>query len=522
MATGTLMPAPVFTGLDANGNPVAGGLLYTYEAGTTTPATTYSDVGLTVANANPVVLDSAGRATVFLTPGSSYKFLLNTSAGATVWTADNVSAVPTSASSLDVVGTAGTTLAAGQVVYLSDGSGGTTAGRWYLADADQTYSSSLAPAIGIALAALTAGESGTIRTGGLIADLSGLTAGTAYYVSATAGALTNTPPAKARLVGTAQTTTTLLLTPPVSTATLASGTASSSTYLRGDLTWAAVAADIGLASVNDGRLTATAGTPVTTADVSGATSVYFTPYCGNSLALYDGARWYVRTFSEITISLSGFTASRPYDIFAYDNAGAVAIETLVWSSATARATAITRQDGVYVKSGAATRRYLGTVYINSSGGQTDDTKTKRYVYNAQNRVDRALRVIDTTDSWTYTAQVYRQANAAAGNQLEIMVGVSDDAINVTVQVSGQLTSPSWFSVAIGEDSTSAKHADCVTSAGYGSGPTGAGASLIVAPAVGWHRYVWLEYSNGASPATTFYGDNGGAILQAGMVAAWRA
>mgnify|MGYP000412339876 CR=1 FL=1 len=62
MATGTLMPAPVFTGLDANGNPVAGGLLYTYAAGTTTPATTYTDVGLTVANANPVVLETAPEA----------------------------------------------------------------------------------------------------------------------------------------------------------------------------------------------------------------------------------------------------------------------------------------------------------------------------------------------------------------------------------------------------------------------------------------------------------------------------
>ena len=139
-------------------HPLSGGLLYTYVAGTTTPATTYSSVALQVANANPVVLDSAGRATVYLTPGASYKFVLTTSAGATVWTADNISAVPLSASSLDMDGTAGTTITAGQVVYLSDGSGSTTAGRWYLADADQTYSSSLAPAIGIAMVSLAPGD----------------------------------------------------------------------------------------------------------------------------------------------------------------------------------------------------------------------------------------------------------------------------------------------------------------------------------------------------------------------------
>ena len=61
MATGTVMPSPVFTGFDSNGDPVSGGLLYVYDAGTSTPATTYSDVNLTIANANPVVLNSAGR-----------------------------------------------------------------------------------------------------------------------------------------------------------------------------------------------------------------------------------------------------------------------------------------------------------------------------------------------------------------------------------------------------------------------------------------------------------------------------
>jgi hypothetical protein len=51
---GTVMPAPKFVGLDNNANPVSGGKLYTYLAGTTTPQPTYSDVNLTVANANPV------------------------------------------------------------------------------------------------------------------------------------------------------------------------------------------------------------------------------------------------------------------------------------------------------------------------------------------------------------------------------------------------------------------------------------------------------------------------------------
>ena len=77
---------------DNNGVPLAGGLLYTYEAGTTTPRQTYTDSSGTTTNSNPIVLDSAGRVPeqVWLTSGSSYKFILQTSTGVTVWTEDNV------------------------------------------------------------------------------------------------------------------------------------------------------------------------------------------------------------------------------------------------------------------------------------------------------------------------------------------------------------------------------------------------------------------------------------------------
>lgn len=80
---------------DNSGNPLAGGLIYTYDAGTTNPAATYtSNTGLT-ANSNPIVLDSAGRATneIWLTEGASYKFILKTSLGTTLGTYDNVPGV---------------------------------------------------------------------------------------------------------------------------------------------------------------------------------------------------------------------------------------------------------------------------------------------------------------------------------------------------------------------------------------------------------------------------------------------
>jgi hypothetical protein len=77
---------------DNNGNPLAGGKIYTYAAGTTTPAATYTTYTGGTANANPIVLDSAGRtpAQIWLTAGSSYKFVLETALGVTIKTDDNI------------------------------------------------------------------------------------------------------------------------------------------------------------------------------------------------------------------------------------------------------------------------------------------------------------------------------------------------------------------------------------------------------------------------------------------------
>lgn len=74
---------------DANGNPLAGGKLYSYAAGTSTPLATYTDAGGTMPNTNPVILDSRGEASVWL-GATPYKFALYTSTDTLVWTTDNV------------------------------------------------------------------------------------------------------------------------------------------------------------------------------------------------------------------------------------------------------------------------------------------------------------------------------------------------------------------------------------------------------------------------------------------------
>lgn len=79
---------PKFQAFDSNGDPLSGGKLYTYEVGTTTNKTTYSDRILSTANANPVVLDSRGECVVYFS--GTIKFVLKTSADVEVWTMDNV------------------------------------------------------------------------------------------------------------------------------------------------------------------------------------------------------------------------------------------------------------------------------------------------------------------------------------------------------------------------------------------------------------------------------------------------
>jgi hypothetical protein len=80
---------------DSNGVPLAGGLLYVYTAGTTTPATTWTTSSGAVANTNPIVMNAAGRTPyeIWLNSGVTYKFALYTSTNVLIGTYDNIPAI---------------------------------------------------------------------------------------------------------------------------------------------------------------------------------------------------------------------------------------------------------------------------------------------------------------------------------------------------------------------------------------------------------------------------------------------
>tara|TARA_R110000782_G_scaffold224221_1_gene311202 strand:+ start:2884 stop:3873 length:990 start_codon:yes stop_codon:yes gene_type:complete len=90
---------PVPQILDSNGNPSGGAKVYFFEVGTTTPKNTYSDAGLSIANANPVVTDSAGRLPSTFLDGN-YKVVAKDADGVTLWTRDPVGETSTGQMSL--------------------------------------------------------------------------------------------------------------------------------------------------------------------------------------------------------------------------------------------------------------------------------------------------------------------------------------------------------------------------------------------------------------------------------------
>jgi hypothetical protein len=275
----------------------------------------------------------------------------------------------------------------------------------------------------------------------------------------------------------------------------------------------------------EARLTLLAATPVTKDNQLARTLVYLTPYKSNRIALFDGANWKIFTLSEISIAVPATTDTN-YDVFVFDSAGTPTLELTAWSGDTTRATALVLQDGIFVKTGALTRRYVGSFRTTGVSGQTEDSAAKRFLWNYYNRVRRTMRKNEGTSQWTYTLNTWRQANANAGNQLDFIIGVDEVAVEARVAIGYFNASLDvQVGVSIGLDSTTVPHASCISGhevTQVANSPLTLHATLSlgdVALAPGRHRLVWLEVSEPTGttnwlPATT---DGGaGFVAMAGL------
>jgi hypothetical protein len=183
--------------------------------------------------------------------------------------------------------------------------------------------------------------------------------------------------------------------------------------------------DIG---IMNGRLTVTSGSPIVSTSTTSST-LYYTPFGGNQVYLYTGTIWNRYTLTERSLALSGLTTNLPYDVFLYDNSGTLTLETTAWTDNVTRATALVFQDGILVRSGATTRRYVGTIYPISAtqvtqGPATVATNTGfiNSVYNYYNKVHG---VYQNSNGVTFTAASSTTpwyTNAAIG----VINGYDDD------------------------------------------------------------------------------------------------
>lgn len=105
------------------GIPLAGGLLYTYVAGSSTPLTTYTSSSGSIANTNPIVLGTDGRppSEIWLTDGSSYKFVLADSANVVIQTYDNLAGILTTAPATSEVPTGCILMWSGSIASIPTG-----------------------------------------------------------------------------------------------------------------------------------------------------------------------------------------------------------------------------------------------------------------------------------------------------------------------------------------------------------------------------------------------------------------
>jgi len=266
-------------------------------------------------------------------------------------------------------------------------------------------------------------------------------------------------------------------------------------------------------TVPGGRLTLETGVPASSSDQTAKSTLYYTPYSGNRIDLWDGSIWRPFLFAETSLSLL-LTNNKNYDVFGYINTGTNTLNlelSTAWTTDTARATALTTQDGILVKSGASTRRYLGTLRANGTN-VTEDSKARRFVWNHYNRTTRLLATTETmATSWTYTSTAWRQANATTTNRVNFVVGADDTfvALQVNVVLSNSASGNGGLA-AVGYDTTtdytempngvsriatlrsgSANHVVTGISTNFGY------------PAIGHHYCSWNEAGPGTGTTTWF-------------------
>lgn len=281
-----------------------------------------------------------------------------------------------------------------------------------------------------------------------------------------------------------------------------------------------------------GRLTLQSHEPVMSSSVTGATTIFYTPYTGRTIPLYDGTNFLVTRFDELSAVVSdavhspsnGITAGKVYDWFVWNDISVPATPVLrlthgpEWADVGTRSagTGLVRVDGIWINSAAITNgpgaqrgTYVGTTYCQVTNKLTwvhgaTGARARYHVWNAFNRVNIGSTVIDSAESWTANAgTIWEMLNTNANNRAEAVCGLQEESFDLTMLVMSQTQPGDNTYIAIGLDWTSgAPDADAVY-VSVGAGNTSLQAHHVTTPSIGFHFWQVLQASD--TGESTFYG-----------------
>lgn len=279
-----------------------------------------------------------------------------------------------------------------------------------------------------------------------------------------------------------------------------------------------------------GRLTLATGTPVMTTTQAAKTTIFYTPYVGDRIPLYDGTSMVpVQQVTELSVatndtvnSPAAIGVNKVNDWFVWRDPGGVLrlVHGPDWTSDTARSagTALQRIFGILVNSASITNgppaqrgTYVGTTRSNASS-QLDwipnpasvagGSPAFLYVWNAYNRVSIIATEADGTNSWSYNGPE-RDSNASTNNSIHWVDGLGE---NYTLCEFSQLASAPYSYLSILPMGGLISFA---VQTYNGIGTLLATAKCIIAPSVG-RRFIQAREDTASSGAITFFGTNAGA------------
>jgi hypothetical protein len=257
--------------------------------------------------------------------------------------------------------------------------------------------------------------------------------------------------------------------------------------------WTAVNPATGASTVlptPQGRLTLTTQTPVINADVTAATTIYYTPYTGLLIPIYNGTNFIASSIvSEISMALvAAHAASNIYDLFIFSLSGVVTLGSgPSWSAGSggsitagscargtgAGGTALARLNGILTNAVSMTMTYgtggsagstttvaanratyVGSMFMDTTNGQVScyvswGQSRKWGLWNAYNREPITVQCGDSTASWPYTTQTVREANGSTANTIVIFSGLAEEPYALTYLDNFQTAAATACGVTIG-------------------------------------------------------------------------